>query len=70
MNTPRTFSLLPHLEAIARKELGVQTLSERGRDALDFYDLGVYGIARALEAAFKLGQQHPEAVVTEDAPAS
>lgn len=70
MNAPRTFPLLSHLEAIARKELGVQTLSERGRDALDFYDLSVHGIARALEAAFKLGQQHPETVVTAEAPAN
>lgn len=49
------------LEALARRELGVPTLRERGRDALDFHDLSVHSLARALEAAYRLGRQAPAA---------
>lgn len=43
------------LEAIARKEIGVPTLSARGSDPLDMHRIRVGGIKAALEAAFRLG---------------
>lgn len=43
------------LTRIAKEELDIDTLEHRNLDALDFYDLGVGSIRRALEAAFKAG---------------
>jgi hypothetical protein len=42
---------------IARKFLGLDTLEERRSDSLDFHDLSVVGIRRALEAAYKAGKE-------------
>jgi hypothetical protein len=47
-------------ERIART-LGIPTLEVRGRDSLDFHEVGVQGISRALEEAYKLGRQDAEA---------
>jgi hypothetical protein len=44
------------LATIAREKLGIETLEERHRDALDFHDLGVVWIRRALEAAYEAGR--------------
>lgn len=44
------------LRKIAREHLFIQTLEVRGRDSLDFHDVGVMGVKKALEAAYKLGQ--------------
>ena len=41
---------------IARKELFIETLEERNSDRLDFHDVGVAGVKRALEAAYFAGQ--------------
>lgn len=44
------------LATIARDELNIETLDERGRDHLDFHDCGVAGIRAALARAFAAGQ--------------
>lgn len=43
------------LETIAREELFVPTLAVRGRDALDFHDVGVVSLKRALARAYAAG---------------
>ena len=45
------------LTAIAQEELLVETLETRISDNLDFYDVSVWGIKRALERAYEAGQQ-------------
>lgn len=45
------------LTAIAQEELLVDTLETRMSDNLDFYDVTVWGIKRALERAYEAGQQ-------------
>jgi len=45
------------LEGIAHAHLDLDTLKERGRDALDFYDLSVASIAAALRAAYDQGRK-------------
>jgi len=37
------------------------TLEERGSDSLDFHDVGVVGLKRALQAAFLAGVKYAEA---------
>ena len=43
------------LERIAREHLGIETLEERKSDRLDFHDLAVWQIKKALEQAFAAG---------------
>lgn len=45
------------LTAISQEELLVETLETRMSDNLDFYDVSVWGIKRALERAYEAGQQ-------------
>lgn len=45
------------LTAIAQEELLIETLETRMSDNLDFYDVSVWGIKRALERAYEAGQQ-------------
>ncbi len=45
------------LASIARDILNLETLDTRHRDRLDFHDLAVWSIRRALEAAFDAGRQ-------------
>ena len=40
---------------IAREHLGIQTLEVRGRDALDFHEVGVASLRDALDAACRAG---------------
>ena len=42
-------------ETIAREELFIPTLAKRGLDALDFHDVGVVSIKRALHSAYLAG---------------
>ncbi|HEM6264987.1 TPA: hypothetical protein U2C71_002274 [Streptococcus suis] len=42
---------------IAQEELQVETLEQRWSDTLDFYDIPVWGIKRALERAYEAGQK-------------
>ncbi len=48
-------------ERIAQECLGVPTLRARGRDALDFYEVPVWGLAtmmsRAYDAGFQAGKR-------------
>lgn len=41
---------------IARQHLHIETLEQRNRDHLDFHDVGVVGVQRALDAAYRAGQ--------------
>jgi Family of unknown function (DUF6900) len=43
------------LQAIARRHLHVVTLETRNSDALDFHDLSIWQLRRALEAAYDAG---------------
>lgn len=44
------------IEEIAKEHCFVETLKERGRGSLDFHDIGVVGLRKALEAAFEAGR--------------
>lgn len=41
---------------IVREHLGIETLEVRNRDSLDFHDVSVAGVRRALEAAYAAGR--------------
>lgn len=45
------------LLAIAKQHLGIGTLEARNSDSLDFHDIGVSSLKRALHAAFVAGQE-------------
>lgn len=53
----RTKPTAANLEKIARETLGLETLETRKSDSLDFHDLAVWQIQKALQAAFAAGQQ-------------
>ena len=42
---------------IAKRNLQIETLEERKSDSLDFHEVSVWGVKRALEEAFELGRQ-------------
>jgi len=44
------------LEKIAKEELFIETLKTRNSDALDFHDVSVWGVKKALKLAFELGR--------------
>jgi len=43
------------LDKIAKEHLFIETLETRNRDGLDFHDLSVAGITKALESAYYAG---------------
>ena len=43
------------IEKIAKEELFMDTLEQRHRDSLDFYDVSVWGAKKALLKAFRAG---------------
>ena len=43
------------INRIAREIFGVETLETRKSDSLDFYDIAVWSIKEALEAAYQAG---------------
>lgn len=45
------------LTKIAKKHCFVETLESRGRDSLDFHDIGVAGLKAALNEAFEAGKK-------------
>lgn len=45
------------LEKIAKDELDIETLETRKKDILDFHDVSVWGVKKALELAFEAGKQ-------------
>ncbi|MDL2231977.1 hypothetical protein LJC63_00155 [Ruminococcaceae bacterium OttesenSCG-928-L11] len=52
------------LEQIAKAECRVVTLESRNRDSLDFYDISVRSLKKALDAAFDAGVSHQMAKET------
>jgi hypothetical protein len=46
------------LQTIARKFLGFTTLETRRSDSLDFKEVSVESVKKALEAAYQLGRSH------------
>ncbi len=46
------------IEAIARRECDVETLETRGNDSLDFYDISVWSLKKALEQAYEAGRAY------------
>jgi hypothetical protein len=53
---PETAAPEDLLGRIAAEVLGIETLDERASDELDFHQLGVRSIKRAMEAAFEAGR--------------
>jgi hypothetical protein len=49
--------MIHKLEAIAKEHLLIETLEQRGTDALDFHDVSVIGVRRALLAAYNAGRE-------------
>ena len=45
------------IEKIAKQELDIPTLKTRNSDELDFYDLSVWQIKKALQIAFDAGRK-------------
>jgi hypothetical protein len=45
------------IQNIARDLLGIETLETRKRDSLDFHEVAVWSIRKALAAAFEAGRQ-------------
>ena len=43
---------------IARRVLDIETLDERKSDSLDFHEVSVWGLKRALEQAYEAGQRN------------
>lgn len=43
-------------EKIAQKHLFIDTLKSRNTDDQDFYDVSVWGVKAALQAAYEAGQ--------------
>lgn len=48
-------NLKKKFEKIAKEHLFIETLEERKRDSLDFHDVSVWGVEKALKAAYDLG---------------
>lgn len=44
------------LAELARQHLGIETLATRNSDSLDFHDVAVWAIRKALEAAWQAGR--------------
>ena len=44
------------IEKIAREILDLETLETRNSDSLDFHDMSVWQIRKALEAAYEAGR--------------
>lgn len=45
------------LNEIAKKELWIETLEARNSDRLDFYEVSVWSIKKALEQAYEAGRK-------------
>ena len=45
------------LNEIARKDLDLETLETRNHDRLDFHDLAIWQVKKALEAAYEAGRR-------------
>jgi len=47
------------LEQLARDLLHIDTLETRNSDSLDFHEVAVWQVRKALEAAYRAGQTSP-----------
>ena len=47
---------------IAKEHLRIETLTQRNSDSLDFHEVSVWGVAKALEVAFEAGKKEGAAV--------
>lgn len=56
MSTPNSSQMNQTVAEIAARILGVETLATQNSDALDFHELAVWNIQRALEAAYEAGR--------------
>lgn len=65
-STKATAKLNAKFESIAREHLFIETLEERRRDHLDFHDVGVVGLKKALAAAYEAGLASAQANCTTD----
>ena len=45
------------IEKIAKDQFFIETLETRNSDQLDFYDISVWSIKKALERAYELGKK-------------
>lgn len=54
---------------IATEHLGISTLKTRNSDALDFYDVAVWQVRHALEAAYQSGKAGPKDSMVPGLPA-
>jgi hypothetical protein len=45
------------LETIAREVLRIDTLQSQNYDSLDFHEVSVWGLKKALEAAYEAGRK-------------
>jgi len=45
------------IEKIAKDEFFIETLETRNSDQLDFYDISVWSVKKALERAYELGKK-------------
>lgn len=50
--------IIKTIEKIAKDELLIETLKQRMRDSLDFHDVSVWGVKKALIKAFLAGMKY------------
>lgn len=55
-----TKTMKKELEQIAKTALGIDTLTTRNSDELDFNELSVWQVKNALESAYKAGQSEAQ----------
>ena len=48
---------MKNLDLIANEILGIETLETRNSDALDFHEVSVWSLKKALEAAYEEGRK-------------
>lgn len=53
-------------EAIVQEILSIDTLKTQNSDSLDFHDVAVWSIDKALEAAFQAGRNYPNCEKSSD----
>ncbi len=56
MTTTNDATRTDAIRQIAMRDLFIETLEPRGRDALDFHDVSVWGVEAALAAAYEAGR--------------
>ena len=54
---PKNWDMNLTIDLIAKTELRIDTLETRNSDSLDFHEISVWSIKRALEKAYTYGQE-------------